>query len=220
MKIQNRDHKKELERMIQDQVVARGITDQRILDALSGVPRECFVPEALQSEAYDDGALPIGYEQTISQPFTVAFMLQALELVGNERVLEIGTGSGYAAALLSRLAKEVHSVERIPELADQAQQKLVSLGYDNIQVHIGDGTLGLPKFAPYDAIIVAAGATSLPNCYADQLKDNGIIVIPIGNSHRQSMMKYTKCDGKITSEDLGGFTFVPLVGDHGWDRNK
>jgi protein-L-isoaspartate(D-aspartate) O-methyltransferase len=121
---------------------------------------------------------------------------------------------------LSRLAKEVHSVERIPELADQAQQRLKSLGYDNVQVHLGDGTLGLPKFAPYDAIIVAAGATSLPNCYADQLKDDGVIVIPIGTSHRQSMMKYTKCDGKITSEDLGGFTFVPLVGDHGWDRNK
>jgi protein-L-isoaspartate(D-aspartate) O-methyltransferase len=213
-----RDHTRKIHRMIHDQIKGRGITDERVLEAMASVPRDQFVPESLISEAYDDGALPIGHEQTISQPFTVAFMLQALELTGDERVLEIGTGSGYAAALLSRLAKEVHTVERIPELADQAHQRLAALGCENVHVHVGDGTFGLPEFAPYDAIIVAAGATSLPDGYAKQVAENGTIVIPIGTSQRQSMMKYTKHNGKLACEDLGGFTFVPLVGEHGWSR--
>lgn len=205
--------------MVEHQLVARKITDRRVLEAMDSVPRERFVSESQQAEAYDDGPLPIGFGQTISQPFTVAFMVQALRLQGDEKVLEIGTGCGYAAAVLSLLAAEVHSVERIPELAEEAELRLGQLGFDNVFVHAGDGSLGLPEFAPYDAIVAAASASSLPEPLVEQLSDNGTIVLPLGvGSFGQRMVRFTRRSGKLEREDLGGFAFVPLIGRYGWSE--
>lgn len=205
------------QKMVQHQLVAGGILDSRVLDAMGLVPREAFVPAALQDAAYADGPLPIGEGQTISQPLTVAFMCEALRLTGTEKVLEIGTGSGYAAAVLSLLARTVFSVEVIPELAVQARQRLQSLGYGNVHVMIGDGTLGLPTEAPFDAIVVTAGGYELPAPYAEQLAEGGRILIPIGQSpESQEMVRYTKHRGQLTLERLGRFAFVPLTGKYGW----
>lgn len=207
--------------MVERQLRRRGLKDERVLHAMLTVPREEFVPAGLRDSAYDDCALPIGHGQTISQPFTVAFMIEALQLRGDERVLEIGTGSGYAAAVLSLVAREVYTIERIPELAAAAADRLERLGYRNVHVKVADGTLGLPEAAPFDGIIVTAGAPELPTPYREQLAPGGRIVIPIGDSPRSQLMyRYTRENGTFTSECLGGFAFVPLVGQHGWEEES
>ena len=203
-------------RMVETQIENRGICNPRVLAAMESVPREEFVPENLRGEAYDDGPLPIGQGQTISQPLTVAFMAQALKLTGEEKVLEIGTGSGYGAAVLARLAKEVHTVERLPALADGARERLRRLGFTNVHVHIGDGSLGWPEEAPYQAICVTAAPATVPRTLQAQLAEGGRLVIPVGDSHRsQEMMRYTLLGGKLLAENLGTFSFVPLIGKHG-----
>lgn len=203
--------------MVEQQLVPGGIRDRRVLTAMQQVPREEFVPQPARADAYHDGPLPIGLGQTISQPLTVALMCEALQLVGHERVLEIGTGSGYAAAVLSHLAAEVYTVERIPQLANQAAQRLSRLGFDHVHVEVGDGTLGLPAHAPYDAIVVTAGGDSLPPPFVTQLTDGGRIVMPIGESQAvQTMYRFTRQGDTVSSEQLGSFIFVPLLGEHGW----
>ena len=204
------------QRMVDLQLVKRGVHDPRVLTAMRDVPRHEFVPRQWQTESYDDGPLPIGFGQTISQPLTVALMAQALKLTGSERVLEVGTGSGYGAAVLSRLAREVHTVERIPELAERAAAKLAELGFTSVHVHISDGTLGLPEHAPFDAIIVTAGGEDLPPPYVEQLADRGRILIPLGRfGEGQEMMRFTLQDGRLREERLGLFAFVPLIGRFG-----
>lgn len=205
-------------RMVDEQIRDRGITDARVLSAMRTVPRDEFVPDDLCDAAYDDCPLPIGHEQTISQPSTVAFMCQALQLRGDEKVLEIGAGSGYSAAVLSLLADVVFTIERIPELATQARQRLRRLGYRNVHVITGDRTLGLPEQAPFDAIVVTAGAESLPDNYVQQLRNGGRIVIPIGQLPcGQIMHRFTRQENELTDEDLGSFAFVPLIGAQGWN---
>ncbi len=205
------------QQMLVNHIQPRGINDSRVLDSMRQVPREEFVLPDQQKASYHDCALPIEYNQTISQPFTVAFMCQAAQLKGDERVLEIGTGSGYGAAILSLLANQVHTVERIPILQEQAAERLQRLGYSNIHFHTADGTLGVPEAAPFDAIIVTASAASLPEPYLNQLKPGGRIIIPIGNKHSaQAMFRYTLINGELSEENLGAFTFVPLIGEYGW----
>jgi len=204
------------QRMVETQVERRGIRDSRVLAAMETVPREEFVPEHLRERAYEDGPLPIGQGQTISQPLTVAFMAEALQLTGGERVLEIGTGSGYGAAILGRLAKEVHTVERLPALAEGARERLERLGFANVHVHLGDGSLGWPEAAPYQAICVTAAPAAVPKTLQDQLAAGGRLVIPVGDTHRgQQMMRYTLRGGELLEEELGEFSFVPLIGKHG-----
>lgn len=208
---------KQRERMVQNQLVARGIHDRRVVDAMSRVPREEFVPQQLQSEAYEDWPLPIGYGQTISQPYTVALMTEALQLEGPEKVVEIGTGSGYAAAVLACLANKVHTVERIPLLAQQAERRLARLGFGNVQVHTANGTLGLPTHAPFDGIVVTAGAEELPKPYVQQLAVGGRIVIPIGKTRNsQVLYRFTRRGRELDVDNLGRFAFVPLIGEYGW----
>ena len=201
--------------MIEADLRGRGISDSRVLKAMAEVPREEFVPEALREEAYDDRPLSIGFHQTISQPYTVAFMLQSLSLRNGDTVLEIGTGSGYAAAVLSLLAVTVHTVECIPELAKTAQRRLQRLGYRNVHVHVADGSLGLPEYGPFDAIVVTAAAEELPPPYAGQLADGGRLVLPLGDAYCQSLYRFTKDGERLVSKDLGGFVFVPLTGRYG-----
>jgi len=197
----------------------RGINDRRVLDAMSLVPREDFVSTDQKVFSYNDCALPIDCNQTISQPFTVAYMCQAAQLKGNEIVLEVGTGSGYGAAILSLLAREVHTVERIPELKQQAAERLHRLGFTNAHVHTADGTLGYPEAGPFDTIIVTAGAASLPDPYRKQLKPGGRIIIPIGTERTgQTMYRYTLKNGELSKENLGSFAFVPLIGEYGWPQ--
>jgi len=202
------------EHMVQQQLANRDIHDTRVLEAMRVVPREEFVPDEVRAYAYDDRALAIGYDQTISQPYTVAFMLQALKISGDENVLEIGTGSGYGAAVLSCLVRQVHTTERITDLATSAEARLVRLGYVNVEVHLGDGTQGLAEHGPFDAIIVTAGATQLPPAYGAQLTKDGRILIPIGDhSQSQTMRLYSRQDNEWQIEDMGGFRFVPLICD-------
>jgi len=203
--------------MVSAQLRARGIRDPRVLAAMLAVPREAFVPETLKEEAYADCPHPIGARQTISQPFTVAYMAEAAELQGDEKILEVGTGSGYGAAVLSRLGAEVHTIERLPALAGRATETLERLGYSNIQVHIGDGSLGLAEQAPFDAIVVTAGAADLPPAYSEQLAEGGRIVIPIGRSERnQHLYRFRRTRNELSMDDLGSFAFVPLIGEAGW----
>jgi protein-L-isoaspartate(D-aspartate) O-methyltransferase len=204
--------------MVERQLVARGIQDPRVLEAFRTVPREAFVPEELTEFAYEDSPLPIPGKQTISQPFIVALTLQALGLHGGERVLEIGAGSGYAAAVMSRVAREVFTVERIPELAESARARLAALGYTNVRVLCGDGTLGWPEHAPYDAIAVAAGGPQVPKALLEQLAPDGRLVIPVGGEEtEQSLLRVTReRSGKLRRESLGAVRFVPLIGAQGW----
>jgi protein-L-isoaspartate(D-aspartate) O-methyltransferase len=202
---------------IDEQLVARGIADARVLEAMRRVPREAFVPIAAQSHAYADRALPIGGGQTISQPYMVAVMTEALRLTGRERVLDVGTGSGYQAAVLCELARDVISIERMPELAEAARARLAALGYTNVDVIVGDGTLGSVAHAPFDGILVAAGAPRAPEALKHQLSpDGGRLVIPVGPSEQQWLTVVTR-DGDRFTESTGiGCVFVPLLGEDGW----
>ena len=206
--------------MVENQLRRRGIRDERVLAAMEQVPRHEFVPVQHVEAAYADGPLAIGQGQTISQPFTVAFMSEALQLHGDENVLEVGTGSGYGAAVLSRLARRVHTIERHANLAETARKRLTRLGYANVEVHVGDGTLGLPEFAPFEGIVVTAGADNLPPTYMLQLAEGGRIVIPIGPERTSQMMcRFTRRGNHFPCERLGHFAFVPLIGQHGWSED-
>jgi protein-L-isoaspartate(D-aspartate) O-methyltransferase len=202
--------------MVCQQIAARGIRAERVLDAMRSVPRHLFVPLESRHSAYMDGPLSIGQGQTISQPYIVALMTEALELRGHERVLEIGTGSGYQAAILSQLASHVYTVERIPELASRAQDLFRQLGYDNISMHVGDGTLGWLEHAPYEAIIVTAAAPEIPRPLTDQLAEGGRLVAPIGGSWSQSLVRVRKQRAHLQRQELTSVAFVPLIGQHGW----
>jgi protein-L-isoaspartate(D-aspartate) O-methyltransferase len=205
------------EQMVDLHLAGRGIADERVLAAFRSVPRHEFVPEGLAEFAYADAPLPIGREQTISQPYIVALTAEALRLRGDERVLEIGTGSGYAAAVLSRLAREVFTVERLPELAAQARERLERLGFTNVHVLCGDGTLGWSEHAPYDAIAVAAGGPEIPRALLDQLAPGGRLVIPVGREETsQTLVRVTRENGSFRTEPLGEVRFVPLIGEQGW----
>lgn len=202
---------------IDEQLVARGIRDSRVLQAMRRVPREAFVPESSQGLAYADRALPIGGGQTISQPFMVAVMTEALMLQGAERVLEIGTGSGYQAAILAELAAEVISIERRPELADEARRIIRSLGYANVEIIVGDGTLGLAARAPFDRILVTAGAPRVPEALTQQLSaDGGRLVIPVGTSDQQWLRVIARVGDRFEDTTREACVFVPLVGDDAW----
>ena len=206
--------------MVQRQLVARGIADARVLDAFRQIPRHLFVPDALHHRAYEDAPLPIGYDQTISQPLMIAIMMEALHLQGHERVLEIGTGSGYETALLSQLALEVYSVERLPELAAAAVRHLEHLGIANVDVDVRDGTLGWPAHAPYDSILVAAGAPRVPEPLAEQLADEGRLVIPLGDRKQQTLYRMQRHQQSLAGERVAECLFVPLVGQHGWPTEQ
>jgi protein-L-isoaspartate(D-aspartate) O-methyltransferase len=204
--------------MVERNIVARGVRDALVLEAMRKVPRELFLPNSLREFAYEDSPLPIGGEQTISQPYIVAFMTEALMLRGGEKVLEIGAGSGYAAAVLSEIAADVYTVERLGRLADKAAATLADLGYDNVHVLHGDGTRGWPEHAPYDAIVVAAGAPQVPKSLKQQLKVGGRLVIPVGADQRaQELVRVVHIStNQYRSEDIAGVRFVPLIGDEGW----
>jgi len=194
------------------------IADKRVIEAMKHVPREAFVSQEQYRAAYDDRPLSIGFGQTISQPFIVALMVQALELRGDEKVLELGTGSGYEAAILAELAQKVVTVECIPELAKSARQVLDNLGYSNIEVHVSGRTLGWPEEAPYDAIIVSAGAPTVPEVLLEQLDWNGRLIIPVGSRWQQELVRVTKLRKKNHIENLGGCYFVPLIGEGAWGK--
>lgn len=202
--------------MVERQIRRRGISDLAVLAAMESVPRHEFVSEALRSRAYDDAPLPIGGGQTISQPYIVAAMTSALCLRPNDRVLEIGAGCGYQAAVLSRIAGIVYSVEVRHDLATAAVERLARLGYSNVHVHCGDGTLGLPQAAPFDAILVAAAAPDVPQPLVDHLASGGRLVLPVGEPYRQQLRLLTRRNASVDSVDLEPCQFVPLVGRHGW----
>jgi protein-L-isoaspartate(D-aspartate) O-methyltransferase len=204
------------ERMVKTQLIPRGIKNKLVLDAMRLVPRDKFVEEAMVKEAYNDHPLPIGNKQTISQPYIVALMTEALELTGNEKTLEIGTGSGYQTAILAELSKKVYTIERIRDLMIKAKAILSELGYTNILFKGFDGTLGWEEYAPYDAIIVTAGAPKIPQPLMDQLSNGGRLIIPVGNRFSQDLIKITRTKKDYTRENLGGCRFVDLLGIHGW----
>jgi protein-L-isoaspartate(D-aspartate) O-methyltransferase len=204
--------------MVEKQLRRRGIGDAAVLAAMLVVPRHEFVPREVRSRAYEDLPLPIGSGQTISQPYIVAAMTLALRLQPADRSLEIGTGLGYQAAILSHLAKEVFTIERQPELASTASEKLASLGYNNVHVHCGDGTLGLPEFAPFNAILVAAAAPAVPQPLLAQLAEGGRMIIPIGDADNQELQLIEKHAGKFSTRTMEGCRFVPLVGHHAWQK--
>ena len=212
----NADLEKARQRMIDDDLRGRGIRDPRVLAAMASVPRELFVPDRLTPNAYDDRPLPIGLGQTISQPYIVALMTEAAKLTGVERVLEVGTGSGYQAAVLARLAAEVVSIERHPELSRQAGAAMVAAGLANVTLVLGDGTLGWPELAPYDRILVTAAAPDIPPGLFDQLAEGGILVLPTGGLQFQTLEAVRKIDGRPSRDFLCHCQFVPLVGKGGW----
>ena len=203
--------------MVDRQIRQRGVQDIQVLGAMASVPREAFLPPELAEHAYDDTPLPIAAGQTISQPYIVALMTEALQLRGDETVLEIGTGSGYAAAVLGRVAKRVYTIERVPELASVARERLETLGFANVEVACGDGTRGWPEHAPFDAIVAAAGGPAVPRVLLQQLAIGGRLVMPIGDSRAQQLVRFTRTgESEFHEEDLGAVRFVPLIGEHGW----
>jgi protein-L-isoaspartate(D-aspartate) O-methyltransferase len=205
------------ERMVQEQLVSRGINDPRVLRAMANVPRHLFLESELWDRAYEDHPLPIGADQTISQPYMVALMAQALELKGAERVLEVGTGSGYAAAVLSQLCAEIFTVEAVEELALKARTLLSSLGYRNASVLVGDGTLGWEERAPYDAVVISAAAPCIPRPLLEQLSSPGHLVFPMGEKELQTLVRIRKDKTGIREEYLGECHFVKLRGRYGWE---
>lgn len=208
-------------RMVDAQIIARGVRDLRVLDAMRRVPREKFVEEGSEELAYEDSPLPIGQGQTISQPFIVARMIELAELEPGGRALDVGTGSGYAAAVMGEIAGEVLTIERHAALGETARRRLERLGYGNIEVRIGDGSNGWPEKAPFDAIIVAAGGPAAPPALKDQLEIGGRLIIPIGKEGKpQRLIRITRiASDKFGKEDFGGVMFVPLVGEHGWSND-
>ena len=204
------------EKMVKNQLMPRGINDPRVLEVMGKIPRDRFVAEAVLGEAYNDHPLPIGHKQTISQPYIVALMTQALELTGEENTLEIGTGSGYQTAILAGLSEKVYTIERVRPLLVKARNILAELGYNNIMFKAFDGTLGWKEYEPYDAIMVTAGAPKTPQPLLDQLAEGGRLVIPVGNKFSQELIKVTKKKGTFIQKNLGGCRFVDLVGVHGW----
>ncbi|MBI4489138.1 MAG: protein-L-isoaspartate(D-aspartate) O-methyltransferase [Deltaproteobacteria bacterium] len=202
--------------MVQEQLVARGIQDPRVLQAMRKIPRHLFVESALGDRAYEDGPLPIGEKQTISQPYMVALMTEALELTGEERVLEVGTGSGYQTAVLAELSLNVFSIEKIRPLAVRARAILDELGYYNVAIHVGDGTLGWSEHAPFDAIIVTAGSPGLPQPLVEQLSVGGRLVIPLGDEESQALKRIRRTGSGSEEEHLGECRFVKLWGKYGW----
>jgi protein-L-isoaspartate(D-aspartate) O-methyltransferase len=206
--------------MVQRQIAARGIHDQRVLEAMRTVPRHLFVPSGARAMAYQDGPLRIGEGQTISQPYIVALMTQMLELEGHERVLEIGTGSGYQAAILSLLTAQVYTIERHAALATRAQELLHGLGYDNVSVRVGDGTLGWPEHAPYDAVIVTAAAPDVPDPLTEQLADGGRLVAPVGGSWSQMLVRIRRRGEHLHRQETSSVAFVPLIGEFGWTEGS
>ena len=202
--------------MVETQLRRRGIHDERVLDAMLRVRRHEFVPEAYRMQAYEDHPIPIGEEQTISQPFIVAASLQALALNGTESVLEVGTGSGYQTALLALLAKTVYSIERFPSLAHNAETNLARLGFNQVKIAVGDGSQGWQEYAPYDAMLVSAAAPSVPQSLLDQLSDSGKMVIPVGSPGSQGLQLIRKAGGKPQVETIEGCSFVLLIGAEGY----
>jgi protein-L-isoaspartate(D-aspartate) O-methyltransferase len=215
------DFKRLRAEMVEQQIAARGIRDETILRAFREVPREVFVPEEQQAFAYEDGPLPIGEGQTISQPYIVALMTEALEPTAACRVLDVGTGSGYGAAVLSRIVAQVYSIERIPSLARAAEGRLRRLGYDNVRIRVGDGSLGWPKEAPFDAITVAAGGPEVPRSLLEQLVPGGRLLMPVGETVLLQTLVRVRRRGpaEFQEEDLGGVRFVPLIGAQGWKES-
>ncbi len=202
--------------MVQEQIVARGITDARVIAALRKVPRHLFVDPGIINRAYNDSALPIGEKQTLSQPYMAARMTEALRLTGHEKVLEVGTGSGYQTALLAELCFNVFSVEKLRVLSRKARALLDRLGYQNIALHVGDGTIGWSEHAPYDAVVVTAGAPAPPNPLLDQLAMGGRLVIPVGDDQGQMLLRVTRTQYGLEEEQLGECKFVKLLGKYGW----
>jgi protein-L-isoaspartate(D-aspartate) O-methyltransferase len=209
-------HSRQREEMVKQQIAARGIKDPNVLKALGTVPRHLFVSEALRDQAYGDYPLPIGEQQTISQPYIVAEMTQALELGINDRVLEIGTGSGYQAAILAEIVFRVYTIERIRSLYMQARKLMDQLHYHNVVMRCSDGTAGWQDESPFDAIIVTAGAPEVPEKLVDQLAVGGRMVVPVGNQHAQDLIKISKDEKGVHRSNLGGCRFVKLIGTHGW----
>ncbi len=207
---------KERNRMVDEQIVTRGVTDARVLAALRKVPRHAFLPEAIRGMAYSDNALPLGEGQTMSQPYMVAIMSELLALTGSERVLEIGTGSGYQAAVLAELCEKVYTVERIKVLADRARENLDRLGYRTVAIKVYDGTYGWKEQAPFDAIMVTAGSPDIPAPLVEQLTEGGRMVIPVGDRYGQILTKIVRTGGTTVTERSIPCVFVPLIGNHGW----
>jgi protein-L-isoaspartate(D-aspartate) O-methyltransferase len=206
------------DRMVETQIAARGIRDERVLSAMRSVPRHIFVPEAARAAAYGDYPLPIGHGQTISQPYIVAMMTSLLEVRPHDRVLEIGAGSGYQAAILGTLAQEVISIERIPEVAHLAETNLATAGIKGVRVIVGDGTLGYPERAPYDGVLITAATPSVPPPLTDQLAEGGRLVAPVGSRDLQELVRLTRKGSELSREFFGGVVFVPLLGEHGWEH--
>jgi protein-L-isoaspartate(D-aspartate) O-methyltransferase len=206
------------ERMVDEQIVAREVLDPRLLAVMRFVPRHLFVPVDELTWAYADGPLPIGHGQTISQPYIVALMTELLQVESTQRILEIGTGSGYQAAILGQMAAEVHTIEVIPELAENAAGTMRDLRYSNINVHIGDGSPGWPEFAPYDGILVAAAAPSVPKPLLDQLAEGGRLVIPVGTRGFQHLEVWKRTGREFEKREDLAVAFVPLIGEHGWKK--
>jgi protein-L-isoaspartate(D-aspartate) O-methyltransferase len=214
----NKQFAEERRLMVERQIRRRGITDERVLQAMDAVPRHEFVNAFWINQAYADEPLPIGHGQTISQPYIVAAMVASLSLAGTENVLEVGTGCGYQAAVISLLAREVHSVEILPELAQSSAERLRRLGYANVHVHCGDGTTGWPESSPYDAILISAAAPAIPEPLLQQLSEGGRLVAPVGGEDKQELQLVTQHEGKFSVEPGGPCRFVPLMGKHGWRK--
>jgi protein-L-isoaspartate(D-aspartate) O-methyltransferase len=208
------------ERMVEEQLRQRGITDERVLRAMGEVPRHLFVPPEMRPYAYTDAALPLWLNQTISQPYMVGLMTQSLGAAPDARVLELGTGSGYQAAVLSRLVKHVYTIERHKSLAEQAAATLKQLGYDNVTVYTGDGTLGLREFAPYDHAIITAASPSVPRAIIQQVRRDGTVLVPVGSRKEQYLLRLRKRWLGWSTENLGRVMFVPLIGEGGWKPEK
>jgi protein-L-isoaspartate(D-aspartate) O-methyltransferase len=209
----------ERDKMVEFQIEARGVHDPRVLAAMREVPRHLFIPPPYDRNAYEDSPLPIGNGQTISQPYIVAVMTELLNAKPSDNALEIGTGTGYQAAVLSRIVKRVTTIERIPAVAELARHNLATLHYDNIEIIIGDGTLGYSKNAPYDKIIITAATPEIPRPLIDQLAEGGIMVAPAGSRDVQELITLHKQDGMVNRQSRGGVRFVPLIGKHGWNED-